>query len=123
MLASDDPDYHMAIDLRLLYQLADLMLDYFLVRGLPWQGEKHAIRYWRLHDRDYLNLFMKCINEKDRMRKVDLYAKLTSATMSPVDKLWQSGETRFRLSPVSEMTRENVKVAEKFWQSLLDISP
>lgn len=122
MLASDDPDYQTAIDFRLLYQLADLMVDYFLVRSLPWQGEKHAIRYWRLQDREYFDLFMKCINEKDRVRKVDYYFELASATMAPVGKLWQSGETRFRLSPDSEMTRENIRSAEKFWQSLLDIS-
>ena len=121
MMSSDDPDYQTAIDFRLLYQLADLMVDYFLVRSLPWQGEKHAIRYWRLHDPEYFDLFIKCINEKNRVRKVDYYSELASTTMTPVGELWHLGETRFRLSPDSEMTRENIRAAEEFWQSLLDM--
>jgi predicted nucleotidyltransferase len=122
MMASEDPDYQIAIDLRLLYQLADLMVDYFFVRGLPWQGEKHAIRYWRLHDPTYLNLFIKCINEKDRLRRIDHYSELASVTMAPIGELWYSGDTRFRLSPDSEMTIGNIRAAEEFWQSLLGTS-
>mgnify|MGYP001040812484 FL=1 len=45
-MGSSDPIYLEAFDLRLLYQLSDLMVDYFAVRGLPYQGEKTAIRYW-----------------------------------------------------------------------------
>ena len=122
MMLSEDPDYQTAIDLRLLYQLADLMVDYFLVRGLPWQGEKHAVRYWRTHDISYFNLFIKCINEKDRLRKIDYYSELASATMAPVGELWHSGETRFRLIPDSEMTSGKMRAAEEFWQSLLGAS-
>ena len=122
MMLSDDTDYQMAIDLRFLYQLAALMVDYFFVRGLPWKGEKHAIGYWKLHDSEYLDLFMKCVNEKDRVQKIDYYSTLASTTMAPVGKLWYSGETRFRLSPDSEMTMVNVRVAEEFWHSLVGTS-
>ncbi len=120
MVASDDPVYHMAVDLRLHYQLSDLMFDYFRVRGLPWQGEKSAIRYWRSNDPDYLDLFTKCIDERDRQQKVNYYGELAALTMQPVDALWPTGATVFRLSPDSEMTRDNLKSAEAFWQSLLD---
>lgn len=119
MLTSDNPDYHLAVDMRLLYQMADLMVDYFLVRKLPWHGEKHAVRYWKSHDPGYSDLFMKCINEKNRDRKVDLYHRLASETMAPLGALWQAGETRLRLGPASEMTTENIEAAQKFWRSIL----
>lgn len=122
MLTSDNPDYHLAVDMRLLYQMADLMVDYFLVRKLPWQGEKHAVHYWKSHDPGYLDLFIECINEKNRNRKVDLYHRLASETMAPVEELWQAGETRLRLGPDSEMTSENIEAAEKFWGSILAIN-
>lgn len=122
MSTSDDPDYHLAVDMRLLYQMADLMVDYFLVRKLPWQGEKPAIRYWKSHDPGYLDLFIKCISEKNRDRKVDLYRRLASETMAPIGALWQAGETRLRLSPASEMTSENIEAAQKFWESILAIN-
>ena len=122
MLTSDNPDYHLAVDMRLLYQMADLMVDYFLVRELPWQGEKHAVRYWKSHDPGYLDLFIKYINEKNRNRKVDLYHRLASETMAPVGTLWQAGETRLRLGPASEMTSENIEVAKRFWRSILAIN-
>jgi len=117
MLASDDPDYLMAIDMRLLYQMADLMVDYFLVRRLPWQGEKHAIRYWKAHDPGYLDLFVRCINQDDRERKVDLYHRLASQTMAPIGELWEAGETHLRLHPPDQMTSENVRAAGEFWKS------
>jgi len=119
MLASDDPVYHAAVDLRLLYQLSDLMVDYFLVRGLLWPGEKEAIRYWNLSDRGYLELFMKCLKEKDRARQVGYYEELAGMTMAPVGTLWKTGATQFRLSPDSEMTQEKLESAEAFWESLL----
>lgn len=117
MLSSYDPDYLMAIDMRLLYQMADLMVDCFLVRRLPWQGEKQAIRYWRTHDPGYLDLFMRCINQDDRERKVDLYHHLASETMAPIGELWEAGETYLRLHPPDQMTSANVRAAGEFWRS------
>lgn len=120
MLASDDPVTQTAIDMRLLYQLADLMVDYFRVRGLAWQGEKKAVLYWESQDPDYLSLFRKCLDARDQARKVSLCAELAQATMAPVGVPWESGATRFRLEPDSVMTRQNLAAAEAFWQSLLD---
>jgi hypothetical protein len=120
MLASEDPVYLEAIDLRLLYQLSDLMLDYFAVRGLPRKGEKAAIRYWRSNDEVYYSLFRECLEENDRARKVDLYGQLATATMAPVGPLWRSGDTRFRLSPESEMTSSGLAKASEFWSELID---
>ena len=119
MLGSSDPVYLEAIDLRLLYQLSDLMFDYFAVRGLPWQGEKAAIRHWRANDEHYYRLFRKCLGEKDRKRRVEFYGRLAVITMEPVGPLWPAGHTAFRISPKSEMTSDAVAKASNFWASLI----
>ena len=119
MSGSPDPVYEQAVDLRMLYQLSDLMVDYFNLRGLPWRGEKEAIRYWQSFDAGYLDLFMRCYWERDRTERVRLYAKLVNATIEPVDFQWDTGGPNFVLSPPKDMTRENLERAQRFWRSLL----
>ena len=119
MSRSPDSVYQQAVDLRMLYQLADLMVDYFNLRGLPWRGEKEAIRYWQSFDAGYLDLFMRCYWERRRPERVSLYAELVKATIEPVDFQWDTGGPNFVLSPPKDMTRENLERAQRFWQSLL----
>ena len=119
MSRSPDSVYRQAIDLRMLYQLADLMVYYFNLRGLPWRGEKEAIRYWQSFDAGYLDLFMRCYWERRRPERVSLYAELVKATIEPVDFQWDTDGPNFVLSPPKDMTRENLERAQRFWQSLL----
>ena len=118
MLESPDPVYQQAIDLRMLYQLADLMVDYFWVRGMPWKGEKDAIRYWQANDLEYLELFTKCYREADRPERTRLYRQLVIVTMEPVGSSWDDG-AMFRLSRPADMTLENLQEARAFWKTLL----
>lgn len=118
-MTSSSPDYLMAVDLRMLYQLADLMVDYFLVRSQPWPGEKEAILYWKSNDSEYYNLFRKCLYETDRQNRIKYYEQLANDTMKPVGHLWHTGETRFRLNPETEMTEKNLNETKLFWDSLL----
>lgn len=119
MSRSPDSVYQQAVDLRMLYQLADLMVYYFNLRGLPWRGEKEAIRYWQSFDAGYLDLFMRCYWERRRPERVRLYAELVKATIEPVDFQWDTDGPNFVLSPPRDMTRENLEGARRFWQSLL----
>ena len=119
MIASPDPVYQQAIDLRMLYQLSDLTVDYFNLRGLPWRGEKEAIRYWQSSDPDYIDLLMRCYWEQDRAERVRLYGELVEATIAPVGFEWNAGDPNLVLSPSTEMTRENLQRAQSFWKSLI----
>lgn len=120
MLSSDGTAYLTAIDLRLLYQLSDLMADYFVVRGVPWRGEKAAVRYWRAHHREFLDLVRVCMAETDRFRKVELYGKLATMTMAPAGGLWGDGHTGLWLVDEPEMTADSVQEAMVFWETLID---
>ena len=119
MLRSDDVVYQEAIDLRMRYQLADLMVDYFHVRDMPWEGEKAAIRRWQEADPEYHILFRRCMAESELHKRVELYGELATHTMAPVGPLWIEGATTFRLAPDSAMTTENLEAARTYWQKLV----
>lgn len=119
MSQSTDPVYQQAVDLRMLYQLADLMVDYFNLRGMAWTGEKEAIRYWQLNDSGFLDLFMRCYWEEDREERIRLYGELVKATIEPAGFSWDVDAPMLRISPSSQMTRDNLCEAQRFWRSLL----
>ncbi len=119
MSQSTDSVYQQAVDLRMLYQLADLMVDYFTLRGMAWAGEKEAIRYWQLSVPEYLDLFMRCYWERDRDERVRLYGELVEATIEPTGFSWHDGDPMLRLSPSELMTRDNLRKAQSFWRSVL----
>ncbi len=119
-VAADDEVYQGAVDLRMLYQLADLMVDYFSVRGLNWRGEKAAIRFWRAEDPRYWELFRRCMDERDRAVRVGLYGDLVRATMKPAGEPWTEGITAFTLPSLAELTRADLDVASRFWEQLIE---
>lgn len=119
MSDSYDSLYQQAIDLRMLYQLADLMVDYFNLRGMAWAGEKESIRYWQANDPAYLELFTACYWEPDRGERVRLYGELVRVTIEPAGFSWDGDGPMFRLSPSSMMTREHLLKAREFWKSLV----
>ena len=119
MSQSSDSVYQQAVDLRMLYQLADLMVDYFTLRRMAWAGEKEAIRHWQLSDPEYLDLFMRCYWERDGEERVRMYGDLVEATVEPTGFSWRDGNPMLRISPSELMTRDNLRVAQSFWRSLL----
>ncbi|CAN5607626.1 hypothetical protein BH24CHL1_BH24CHL1_20000 [soil metagenome] len=92
-LLSGDPDALIVVDFRLLFSLDDLKGHYFLVNKLPWPGFKEAVRYWRLHDPDWLARFHRCYSEPDCERKFERYIDLATITFEPVGALWSTGTT------------------------------
>ena len=92
-LESEDPAGQTSVDLRLLYSVFEVVLHYFTVRGLPWRGEKPAVRHLEAHDPAYLDRLRECLAEPDRTRKVELYEELAQLTLAPVGGLWGGGQT------------------------------
>ncbi len=54
---SDDPLYHKALELRLLYSVPELIVSYFTLRDIPWRGEKEAISYLEAQDPATFEIF------------------------------------------------------------------
>jgi hypothetical protein len=120
MLVSTDPVYQTAIDIRLLYTLADLWTAYFRVRRLPWEGEKGAVRYLEVHDAHFLALFRRCLAETDRVHRAALYEQLAVLVLAPIGGLWGEPVTAIQLDMGSDaaLTPEVLQDALAFWQEL-----
>lgn len=121
-VATPDPVYAFAAELRMLYQLADLMVDYFRLRGLPWEGEKAAIRHWAARDPVYLDAFRACLHESELAGKLERYEHLASLTLAPVGGLWPAGATAMMLSSETEYEANAVDASLAFWGELLGTS-
>ena len=119
MLASDDPVYQQALDMRLLYSVAEVFTGYFDLRRLSWEGEKAAIRYLAANDPEYLDLFQRCLAEADRARKAQLYEQLAALATAPASGLWQDGATAFNFKPEARSQPGMLEAALHFWESLI----
>jgi predicted nucleotidyltransferase len=119
LLTSPDPVYLMAGDLRLLTNISDLLRTYLLIRQVPWQGEKEAIRYLMSHDPDYLEVFQRCLAETNRERKVDLYEKVAALTLAPLGALWSYDATAIELRTEGEMRPELLQAAFAWWEHVI----
>lgn len=119
MLASDDSDYVTALDVRLLYGLADVLTGYFAIRSQHWEGEKAAIRRLRKHDPAFLELFRRCLAEQDRHAKFALYEQLCREATVPAGGLWASEPTSAHLRDPGTATPEAHAAATAFIQSLV----
>jgi predicted nucleotidyltransferase len=122
MVRSDDPVYLTAVDLWLPACLKQLCRDYGSIRGLPWQGEKAAIRYLQEHDPGYLARLRECLAETDRRRKIEFYEALVKITLAPMGELWTPGITAVYLDdPAKHSTHLDSALA--YWEALLNPTP
>jgi hypothetical protein len=119
MLAADDTVYAYAIDIRLLYMVAECIPGYFALRGLLWEGEKAAIRFFQKHDPDYLAAFMRCIQANDRLERFRHYADLARRTLEPVSGVWGNGQTAFAFDGDAQDPVVAVEVARSLWSGLV----
>lgn len=121
-LASADPLAPTVVDVRMLYSLMEVILGYFTVRRMPWQGEKTALRYLEVHDPEFLGLLRCCLAETDRRGRAVLYFELASRAVAPVGPLWKEGDTVVQLGPPwgadDTWDAANPEEALGFWQRL-----
>lgn len=120
LLASPDPVHATTVDLRLLFSLSQLWVDYVRVRRLRWEGDKAAIHYLEAHDPAYLALFRRCLAEGDRRRKVQLYERLVELTMAPLGDPWTEGQTSVTFAADVDLSPSAMEAALAFWDGLLD---
>ena len=89
---SGDKLYRQALEIRLLYCQNDLLIAYFILRGLPWEGEKTAIPYLQKHDPEYSELFFRTLRETQLENKFALYTALVERTLSGYGGVWNENE-------------------------------
>lgn len=122
LIRSDDPLDLLALEMRLLYCLSELTVAYFLVRGLAWDGDKKAIRYWQQHDVAYLVLLQEALAADDLETRQLLYARLAALTLAPAGGLWDEDATALNFAAEDGFAPERVTEMLDWWQALLSDS-
>lgn len=113
ILASKDPEYLLALDIRLLYCINDLIVGYFTLRKLVWGGEKKAISYLTQNEPEFTQFLKKFFTQSQISEKMETYEKLAATTLSAVNQTW--GENEIAFTPP-----ESTSLAQNFWISLLE---
>lgn len=116
---SQDPLHQSAFDMVLASCLSGTWRCYFDVRRMAWEGEKAAIRYWTLHDSEYLGAIRRCLDRHDRQEKLAAYREAVERTIEPIGKTLNRGETALVLAGPN--SRVEVQRTLHFWQSLFTL--
>ena len=115
LLAASDPAVLLALDLRLLYSLYDLVPAYFILRGLPWTGEKAAARYWQARDPEFMALLEAALTTAERRRKVALYEQLAARALAPAGAIWPAEATGLEFRPGAPFSPALVEDGLALW--------
>jgi hypothetical protein len=112
MLQSDDEIYLMAMDMRFLYMLDEVMQVYMQARDIPQRGEKATVRYLQEHHPDDLALYQKALHATDRREKFAHYRAFAEIALAPLGGVWKSTD-------VTAFNTDTQKAAVDFWRALL----
>ncbi len=102
MAQSADPLHATAVDMMLTACLPGTWRAYFDLRGLIWQGEKAALRYWAVQDPEYFVMVQKYMSTSDRLERVAAYRALMVRTLEPIGAPFNKGETALILEDSSK---------------------
>jgi hypothetical protein len=119
LLASSDPAVLLALDLRLLYSLYDLVPAYFILQDLPWVGEKVAVRHWQTRDPEFRALLEAALAAPDRRQKVALYEELAARALQPAGGLWPADATGLEFRPDAPFSPSLVADGLALWARLI----
>lgn len=107
LIQVDDPLYRATTSVRMaLYGHMDVWFGYWDVRGLPFAGDKAAVRYLQAHDPAFLETYRRFIAETTPEDKLALYEQAAA----PLGGVWAAGQTAM-----------NVAGALETWQTLLEV--
>jgi predicted nucleotidyltransferase len=119
LIRSDDPVYLHAAELRMsMYGVVSVLLSYFRIHKLLWEGDKAAIRYLVAHDPPYFDLLQQFLRASDPYRKFAIYERIAAATLAPISTLWD-GEPTVLWNDMLPASWETVEQSLAFWGALL----
>jgi len=105
----------------MLYGIHGVFMAYFAASGIPWRGDREAVKYLQAQDSDFLEALLACMREVDVDRKLELYDALAGQALAPVGEPWPHGSTMVELGDIfaNGQERINVEEAKAFWQRLI----
>lgn len=115
MSQSADPIYQMAVALMLMTVLAEISRVYFQMRGIIWEGEKAALRYFQAHDKDFFEGLLEALSASTTAHRLAAYEHLLDIA---VGNVWGGDISAVYLREVAH-TPENLDRALMFWEQLV----
>lgn len=112
---SNDPAYHEALEVRLLYSVSEVFTGYFEFRDIIWRGEKTAMKYLKENDAGFYNAFIaytKAANLEDKFNK---YSDLVKTVFIDGYKLWNKGDI---LPQTQDRSKADETELIKYWDEL-----
>ncbi|MCR4334113.1 MAG: nucleotidyltransferase domain-containing protein [Patescibacteria group bacterium] len=85
---SNDPLYHSALEIRLLYSIVEALVGYFSMHHIYWEGEKKAIQYLEENDPEYLSIFQKATRASNLHDKFTTYLDLVEKSFTAEYPKW-----------------------------------
>ena len=93
--------------------MIELITAYFSFRDIPWRGEKSAIKYLELNDKDLLSIFEKYTNSNSLTEKMKWYSELFHAIFFGEYQKWDD-DFVIAISSKDQYDQN----LNKFWDSL-----
>lgn len=115
---SNDPLYHEALEIRLMYSVPQIICSYLDFVGEPWEGEKKALTYFKEHDSNFYNLFLKYTQATNLAERFSIYKQMAEKVFSlnPKCKVWDKTEI---IAKSQREQFENSNDLIEYWQSLI----
>lgn len=88
---SEELVYVLGLRLRALHSFSRLLLAYFRVRGLVWQGENWAIRHLAEHDRPFLDVVNQWLDAAHPSDQLEVHRIAAERALEPVGGVWPRG--------------------------------
>lgn len=85
---SNDPLYHEALELRLLYSVIEVVCGFLEFRNNVWRGEKDAIKKLKNNHSDFYEIFKSYLNSSTLSDKFKFYEKMVDITFINEYKKW-----------------------------------
>lgn len=115
---SNNPLYHEALEIRLMYSVPQIICSYLDFVGQPWEGEKKTLTYFKEHDSNFYNLFLKYTQATNLTERFSIYKQMAERVFSlnPNYKIWNKIEI---IAKSQREQFENNNDLVEYWQSLI----
>lgn len=114
---SGDSLYHEALEIRLLYSVSELICGYFILRNIPWRGEKEAIIYLKKSKPDIYLLLQKYWQAKNLKERFGLYTELVDKVFTDDYRKWEEDDVVVTLN--NQKPPADDKDLTKLWNGLI----
>lgn len=114
---SNDPEYLEALEIKMLYDLNNILMGYFEFRNIPWRGEKQVLKYLKENDVEFYSLYMSCLRSPSVQEKFEIYSTLIKNVFYGNYGLWDKNIINPFIK--GSLTEEEKNRLIEYWNNLV----